>query len=272
MRFVSVLRLSGSAFAYLAQVARFKGARSTPSSRPGDDRARAAFFSARELGAVWTQRPRRDARPKARSALIFAPVGALVSGALRGNRQRLHVVLRRASILATFRLRPVSLRPCCGKRIVPLVRHLRGATRGGVSRAWRRGGRQDRRSRFSPRPRPMRRCPPARRRRCAALRCSFPRGASPCAPRAICPENGIFISSGGFGPVRRTSRDQLVLRRTLRGCLRPVEGLDGRRARKRAGSFGGHVPSSGPNTAPPHEPRRQLQRGELTSRRGENPS
>jgi propanol-preferring alcohol dehydrogenase len=73
----------GAAAHIVTQLARYEGREIYAFVRPGDDKA-AAF--ARELGAVWAGASDAAAPVELDSALIFAPVGALVPTALRAVR------------------------------------------------------------------------------------------------------------------------------------------------------------------------------------------
>jgi propanol-preferring alcohol dehydrogenase len=65
----------------LAQVARWQGREVYAFTRPGADDAAQAF--ARELGAVWAGASDEEPPVKLEAAIVFAPVGPLVTAALR---------------------------------------------------------------------------------------------------------------------------------------------------------------------------------------------
>ena len=62
-----------------------RDARSSPSTRSGD--ARAQDFRAKELGAAWAGGSDEKPPEELDAAIIFAPVGALVPGALKASRK-----------------------------------------------------------------------------------------------------------------------------------------------------------------------------------------
>ena len=70
----------GAAAHIVTQVARYEGRRVFAFTRPGDEEAKAF---ARELGAVWAGGSDEAAPEALDTAIIFAPVGALVPAALR---------------------------------------------------------------------------------------------------------------------------------------------------------------------------------------------